>query len=111
MDSRSLGSERKATVVGNKSSKEEEIRGDLTKLLQSELSNKERSILSNAVVMLDKKEYFPKIISNLESKLTPLAVQQQLSKNVSEFYLKITSHKFKNKGLGIGILTVGKMFF
>ncbi|MFJ1628019.1 hypothetical protein [Marinilactibacillus psychrotolerans] len=43
------------------------------------------------------------MISKLEDKLTPLAVQQKLSKDVSSLYLKITSHKFKDKGLGKGL--------
>lgn len=99
------------TGVNKKVSKEDEIRIDLTNLLQGELSSEERNILSNALVMLEKKEYFPKIITNLENKMTPLAIHHKLSENVSKFYLKITSHQFRSKRLGIGILTIGKMSF
>lgn len=41
--------------------------------------------------------------------LTPLAIQRVLTKNVSPFYLKITSHEFKNKYQGFGY-GLGMMF-
>ncbi|GEQ34076.1 bacteriocin immunity protein [Marinilactibacillus psychrotolerans] len=83
--------------------KEEEILSDINFILVSTISMEEKEILIDAKIRLEKKEYLPKIISKLEDKLTPLAVQQKLSKDVSSLYLKITSHKFKDKGLGRGL--------
>lgn len=87
----------------NISKKEEEILNDINFILESTISMEEKEILIDAKRRLEKKEYFPKIISILEGELTPLAMQRKLSKNLSTFYLKITSHKFKDKGLGRGL--------
>lgn len=86
--------------------KETEILNDINKLLQEPLTISEQKILTKTKRQLEENNYFPKIIKDLESNLTHLAAQKKLSKNVGELYLKITSHKFKNKGFGHGLFTV-----
>ncbi|AFT82428.1 bacteriocin immunity protein [Leuconostoc carnosum] len=93
-----------------KNDKENEILNDITNLLLSEdLTKEDREILLVAKKDLEHKVYFPKIIKDLEASLTPLAMQQKLSKSISPFYLKITSHEFKNKYQGFGY-GLGMMF-
>lgn len=90
--------------------KEEEILSIINTLLQEENTDKERSILNVTKLELEKNVYFPKVIASLESALTPLAVRQELSPGMAQLYLTITSHRFKNKGLGKGIAATGSMF-
>lgn len=93
-----------------KKSKENEIMMDIQTLLNEPISDTERHILTNIKKRLDKKEYFPKIIADLESQLTPLAISQKLSTPLSPLYLKITSHRFKDKKFGGGWITVTNVF-
>lgn len=94
----------------NKRAAEIEIFDDVTKLLlENELTTEEREIFVAAKKDFDKKVYFPKIINDMAGSLTPLAIQRVLTKNVSPFYLKITSHEFKNKYQGFGY-GLGMMF-
>lgn len=87
----------------SKKDKELDILNDVINLLiQVDLTTDERSILQRAKQQLEKHVYFPRIISDLELSLTPLAMQQKLSKSLSPFYLKITSQEFKNKYQGFG---------
>ena len=73
-----------------KNDKEIDILNDVINLLiQVDLTANERSILQLAKQQLEKHVYFPRIISDLELSLTPLAMQQKLSKSLSPFYLKI----------------------
>lgn len=91
----------------NKSTeKEEEILSDINKILKKLLPPVEQKILIIAKQQLENGEYFPKIIKDLEISLTPLVVQRNVSKDVGDLYLKITSHKFKNKGFGHGFFSV-----
>lgn len=94
-----------------KQSKEDEITENINSLLSQEISEEERNILLKTKEQIEKSKYFPQIIADIRSELTPLAVQNHLSKEVATFYLKITNHKWMSKGLGRGIFTVGKMFF
>ena len=85
----------------------------LTKLLDdcldSKLSQSERVILQKAKSDLEKKNsYFPRIVADLESSLRPLAIHQKLSDRVQLLYLTITSHEYNNKGLGIGLMSIGQ---
>ena len=80
----------------------------LTKLLDdcldSKLSQSERVILQKAKSDLEKKSsYFPRIVADLESSLN-----QKLSDSVKLLYMTITSHEYKNKGLGIGLMSIGQ---
>lgn len=85
----------------------------LTKLLDDcldcKLSQSERVILQKAKSDLEKKNsYFPRIVADLESSLRPLAINQKLSDSVKLLYMTITSHEYKNKGLGIGLMSIGQ---
>ncbi|EFQ59176.1 hypothetical protein HMPREF9192_1113 [Streptococcus vestibularis F0396] len=44
----------------------------------------------------------------MESSLRPLAINQKLSDSVKLLYMTITSHEYKNKGLGIGLMSIGQ---
>lgn len=83
-----------------------EILNDINHILGETITVCEQDILKKTKVQLEKNEYFPKIIKDLEIELTHLAIQKKLSKNVGELYLKITSSRFKNKGFGYGLMTV-----
>lgn len=86
-----------------KNDKEIDILNDVINLLiQEDLTTDERSILHLAKQQLERRLYFPRIISDLEQSLTPLAMQQKLSKSLSPLYLKITSQEFKDKYQGFG---------
>lgn len=86
-----------------KNDKEIDILNDVINLLiQEDLTTDERSILHLAKQQLERHLYFPRIISDLEQSLTPLAMQQKLSKSLSPLYLKITSQEFKDKYQGFG---------
>jgi len=92
-------------------SKEQEILDDIITLLaddisQNDLSKKERDILLVAKNQLEKKEYFPKIIDELRSYLTPLATGGKLSRGVGKLYLKIINGNYADKGLGRGMMFV-----
>ena len=77
----------------------------LTKLLDDCLDSK----LSQSESDLEKKNsYFPRIVADLESSLRPLAINQKLSDSVKLLYMTITSHEYKNKGLGIGLMSIGQ---
>lgn len=85
---------------------ENDLLSEITDLiLATDLNDTERSALVSAKSALEKKEYFPKIVSDIKSELTPLAMQNKLSKSISPFYLKITNKSFINKyqGLGYGL--------
>lgn len=101
----------KGVVIKMKNKKEQEILTDLNRLLRGDLTSEERDILSAGREMLEKQVYFPKVINMLESRLTPLAVSRKLTTEVGAFYVKITSHEFKSKGLGIGTIMTGQLFF
>ena len=80
-----------------------------TRTLDSKLSQSERVILQKAKSDLEKKNsYFPRIVADLESSLRPLAINQKLSDSVKLLYMTITSHEYKNKGLGIGLMSIGQ---
>lgn len=76
--------------------------------LSSSLSEKEREILQQAKAELTKPNaYLPRVVADLEETLRPLAIKQELSNNVKSLYKLITSHEFKDKGLGIGLASIG----
>lgn len=84
----------------------------LTKLLDdcldSKLSQSERVILQKAKSDLEKEFLFSTGVADLESSLRPLAINQKLSDSVKLLYMTITSHEYKNKGLGIGLMSIGQ---
>lgn len=84
---------------------EDTLLSDIINLLEENLSDSERKILSSAKMELEKKSpYMPRIIGDLSGDLTFLAMKGQLSKDVGEFYLKISDSKFMNKNLGRGMI-------
>lgn len=74
-------------------------------ILDTNINNIEREALIVAKIALEKKEYLPKIISDLKSSLTPLAMKNMMSKTLKPFYLYLTSQQFSDKyqGLGYGL--------
>ena len=70
-------------------SKSEEIENMVLKLydlvLNPEIKEKERILLIDAKTGLEKGQYYPKVINNLERSLRPLAIRGELSKPVSPF--------------------------
>ncbi|MFS1229199.1 bacteriocin immunity protein [Enterococcus lactis] len=71
-------------------------------ILDKNITQTEREILIGSKVSLEKKQYLPKIIADLKSELTPLAIKNSLSKPLSPFYLQLTSQKFADKYQGLG---------
>ncbi|MBP2623192.1 bacteriocin immunity protein [Streptococcus oricebi] len=91
--------------------KESELLEKITNILsEGNITSKEQRILSKAKLDLEHQMYLPKVVAFLESELTPIAIKAKLSGNVSQLYLTITSHRFKDKG-GAGIITsLGRLF-
>ncbi|MFQ9656625.1 MAG: bacteriocin immunity protein [Enterococcus sp.] len=87
-----------------KPSKETEVLTDIDTLLAPDMSDNEREILLHAKEQLAKNDYLPKIIGGLADRLSPLAMQSQLTKPVGEFYLKISGRHFLNKGPAGGLI-------
>lgn len=88
-----------------KNKQAQEMRLEIESLLaNAHITSQERGYLVTAQQQLQKGEYFPKIISQLETSFTPLAVKQQLSMDLHDFYQKLV--RFHNKGGGRGIISV-----
>lgn len=102
---------RKDLRCSMKKTEEDEISSDINSLLEDKISVKERAFLTEAKKRLEKKEYFPQIIGNLERELTPMAMHHELTESVGKFYLKIISHRFKGKGFRRGGISVGWVSF
>ena len=88
--------------------KEEQLLNLIDTCSSSSLSEKEREILQQAKAELTKPNaYLPRVVADLEETLRPLAIKQELSNDVKPLYKFITSHEFKDKGLGIGLASIG----
>lgn len=79
-------------------------------ILDTNINSEERNALLVAKLNLEKHQYLPKIISDLQANLTPLAMKNSLSATLSPFYLQITSQEFADKyqGLGYGLGKIGR---
>ncbi|HGF7436486.1 TPA: bacteriocin immunity protein [Enterococcus faecium] len=88
-------------------SKSEEIENMVLKLydlvLNPEINEKERILLIEAKIGLEKGQYYPKVMNNLERSLRPLAIKGELSKPVSPFYMEISTIGKFEKELGRGM--------
>ena len=88
--------------------KEEQLLNLIDTCSSSSLSEIEREILQQAKAELTKPNaYLPRVVADLEETLRPLAIKQELSNDVKPLYKLITSHEFKDKGLGIGLASRG----
>ena len=66
-------------------------------------TNEEKPFLQEAEQALIKKKYFPKILSDLQFYLNPLAVKGSLSPKVKIIYLNLVSDKYQTSTTGAGI--------
>ena len=69
-------------------------------VLSPETSEQERAILLRYKQAIEKGEYFPRVMGQLEAELRPLAIRRELSKAVSKLYMKASSRKGEPKGGG-----------
>lgn len=79
---------------------------EINTCLQGSISAKEREIMYTAKRRLEKKEYFPAIIDSLQSRLTPLAIRQELSDEGRKIYRELLNPSFANNGFGHGLISI-----
>lgn len=84
---------------------EAELLSKIDDLLLLNITPKELEALSLAKKQLKKSTYLPRIISDLIMNLTPLAINQTMTKEIAEFYLFINKSGSSNKNLGGGIIS------
>lgn len=85
-----------------KNKQAQEMRSEIESLLaNAQITSQERGYLVTAQQQLQKGEYFPKIINQLETSFTPLAVKQQLSMDLHDFYQKLVRSHNKEGGRGL----------
>lgn len=75
-------------------------------LLTQDLPVKEYALIQQfRLKLLDNRNYFPKLALDFEKKLTPLAINQKLSKPLAEFYLSLTKlNKTHQTGTGLSYI-------
>lgn len=74
-----------------KKASEAEILEELYDLILSKtLNSKEREVLVQSKNNLEKGNYTPKVINDLQHSLAPLARKQELSSEVVRFYLQLS---------------------
>ena len=74
-------------------------------VLSPDTPQKERTILLYHKQAIEKGNYFPQIMRQLERDLRPLAIKRELSKPVSELYMKVLSSRREDpQGAGPGLL-------
>ncbi|AKP66938.1 bacteriocin immunity protein [Companilactobacillus ginsenosidimutans] len=86
-----------------KTNKAEELLTIINQDIELDISNEEKGYLETAKNQLIKKEYLPKITSQLRTSLTPIAMRKELSKPLSDLYLKLVSQEFQSRGFGGGL--------
>lgn len=86
-----------------KASSEVKLLTAIQEALADSPTNEEKPILQEAEQALKKKTYFPKILSDLQFFLNPLAVKGSLSPKVKVIYLNLISDKYQTSTTGSGI--------
>ncbi|WP_270323233.1 bacteriocin immunity protein [Lactococcus petauri] len=90
---------------------ETELLDKINYLLSIDITPKESEALLLAKKQLETSTYLPRVISDLKMTLTPLAIKQTLTKEVSDFYRFINKSNSGNKNLGGGLISSwGPMF-
>lgn len=85
---------------------ENELFADIQKALTEAPNSPQTPILQTAAQALLKKQYFPKILNDLESDLTPLAIKSALSPTAKKIYLEIFKGNYHYTSTGGGIAMV-----
>lgn len=79
-------------------------------ILNKEVKERERVSLIEAKNKLEKQEYFPRVMKDLEYQLRPLAIKSQLTPPVAAFYLKISTIGRFEQELGRGLASTPIVF-
>ncbi|MEY8442824.1 bacteriocin immunity protein [Lactococcus ileimucosae] len=80
-------------------------------LLSIELTLKESEALILAKKQLEASTYLPRVVSALKITLTPLALKQTMTKEMSDFYHFINKASPENKNLGGSLISSwGRIF-
>lgn len=79
-------------------------------ILDSTLKKEERNILIIGKNRIEKNEYFPKVMNDLEYELRPFAIRSELSDPVAKFYMDISDKGKFEKELGRGIASTAITF-
>ena len=74
------------------------------------VKEEERKLLVNAKNSLEKKQYVPRVMNDLEVGLRPMAIRSQLSKPTGKFYLEILGQGKMEEWLGYGLAATPLMF-
>lgn len=76
---------------------------DIQNALADAPTTEEKPFLLEAEQSLKDKKYLPKILSDLQFFLTPLAIKSALSPKVKVIYLNLISDKYQTSTTGSGI--------
>lgn len=98
-------------MKNNKKTAQETILLDLYDLvLDPSIKETERKILLESKNHLERNEYFPRAVNDLEGNLRPLAIRGELSESVAKFYMAISTVGKFEKELGRGLAAAPIMF-
>lgn len=90
---------------------ESELFEDIQKALSEAPISAQTPVLQSAAHALIKKQYFPKILSDLQFYLTPLAIKSELSPTAKKIYSKIIKGDYNSSttssGSGIAMVFAG----
>ncbi|KRM08220.1 hypothetical protein FC89_GL001557 [Liquorilactobacillus ghanensis DSM 18630] len=89
-----------------KNVEESKLYADIQKALTEAPNSPQTPILQTAAQALLKKQYFPKILNDLQSDLTPLAIKSALSPTAKKIYLEIFKGNYHYTSTGGGIAMV-----
>lgn len=97
---------KEVSIIKNKQKDfEKELLNQIDDALNVNLNQAEKEALLKAKKALEKSDYLPRIISDLNAALTPMAINRSLSKELSMFYKFINDSKVSNKSLGRGLIS------
>lgn len=79
-------------------------------ILDSAVTEIERTSLVTAKSQLEKQQYFPRVMNDLEANLRPLAIKGELSEPAHQFYKEIATIGKFEKELGRGLTSMSLPF-
>lgn len=90
--------------------KESRLLNLIATILNEEISPAERQAREKAKQRLEKKEYLPRIVKDLETELRPLAIKSNLTAPLKSLYKELVNHSLQDKELGRGLVIFGHNF-
>ena len=75
-------------------------------VLNPDINTYERTPLLNAKNRLEKNEYFPRVMKDLEFDLRPYAIKSKLSSSVAKFYMSASTAGNRELGRGLAATSI-----